>query len=155
MVINSQRPKFTVIFLLLVCCFMQDAKAQEPKIFNNLEEVLQLAKSYNHHFENATLQTQLANLTKKTAWGNVLNPRMPAYVQSIDNINQQVIFMPGEIFGQPGTFRQITTGKRYSTLINIQPQFDILNFSSISQLKSAKINQQLTEVKNKINKREI
>lgn len=140
---------------ILLFLFTMTVNAQEQKVFNNLEEVLQAAKSYNHTFKNADLQTKLAKLTRETAWGNILNPRAPAYAQSLDNINQQVIFMPGEIFGQPGTFRQITTGKRYSTLINVQPQFDILNLSSIKQLKSAKINQELTEIKNKINEQEI
>lgn len=155
MILNNQILKITFFIGIVTSVFSTNINAQEQKSFDNLEEVLLLSKSYNHNFKNAELQTQLAKLTKKTAWGNILNPRAPAYAQSLDNINQQVIFMPGEIFGQPGTFRQITTGKRYSTLINIQPQFDILNLSSIKQVKSAKINQELTEVKNKISEQEI
>ena len=39
--------------------------SQEEKIVNSLPEVLQLSKEKNYALQNATLQTQLANLTKK------------------------------------------------------------------------------------------
>ena len=130
-------------------------KGQERRKFNNLNEVLLLAKETNYSFINAELQSKLADLTRKTAIGNVINPRIPSSMQLIDNTKQQVLFLPGDIFGQPGTFRQVTTGQKYSALINLQPQFDLFNLASISQLKSAKINQQLTENQNKINEQNI
>ena len=130
-------------------------KAQDQKTFNNLNEVLLLAKETNYSFINAELQSKLADLTRKTAIGNVINPRIPSSMQLIDNTKQQVLFLPGDIFGQPGTFRQVTTGQKYSALINLQPQFDLFNLASISQLKSAKINLQLTENQNKINEQNI
>lgn len=141
---------WSVMFLLI----FHVAGAQEQKTFNSLKEVLLLAKEKNYSFDNADVQERLADLTKKTAWGNVLNPRIPASVQALDNIQQQVIFMPGEVFGQPGTFRQITTGQRYSTIFNIQPQFEILNPANIAQVRSAKINKELTSVQNLINEQQ-
>ena len=129
--------------------------AQEQKTFNTLDEVLTLAKAKNYVFQNAALQTKLADLTRKTAIGNVTNPRVPSSMQMIDNTKQQILFLPGDIFGQHGTFRQVTTGQKYSALINLQPQFDLFNLANISQLKSAKINQQLTENQNRINEQNI
>jgi len=142
------------LWLVLFLSIFHVADAQEQKTFSSLEEVLRLAKEKSHTFYNADIQEKLADLTQKTALGNVLNPRIPAFGQALDNIQQQVIFMPGEIFGQPGTFRQITTGQRYSAIFNIQPQFEILNPASITQVRSAKINKELTSVQNSINEQQ-
>ena len=143
------------LFFLIYLAFSQTVSAQEQRSFKNLEEVLSFTKEKNFNFYNAEIQTQLADLTRKSAWGNIFNPRIPVSVQALDNFNQQVIVMPGEVFGQPGTFREITTGQRYSTVFNIQPQFEILNLSNISQVKASKINQELTAVQNKMNEQNI
>ncbi len=147
--------KFTLTLVVMLCGTILSSRAQEKKVFSNLNEVLNLAHEKNYVFQNAALQSKLAELTRKTAIGNVINPRIPASMQLIDNTKQQILFLPGDIFGQPGTFREVTTGQKYSALINLQPQFDLFNFASISQLKSAKINQQLTENQNKINEQNI
>jgi OMF family outer membrane factor len=83
---------------------------------------------------------------------NRYNPKTPTSIQVLDNINQQVSFLPGQAFGQPnGTFKEVTIGQQYVSTFNIQPQFDILNMASNAQIKTAKINQQLVENQNKIN----
>lgn len=144
-------------FLILFSIFCRlSSFSQEERIVNSLPEVLQLSKEKNYALQNATLQTQLANLTKKTAIGNVLNPRIPATAQSLNNFEQQVSFLPGPIFGLPiGTFKEVTMGQQYTSTFSIQPQFDILNFGSIAQIKSAKINEQLVENQNKLNEQNI
>jgi OMF family outer membrane factor len=130
--------------------------SQEEKVVNSLPELLQLSKEKNYALQNATLQTQLANLTKKTAVGNILNPRIPASAQSLNNFEQQVSFLPGTILGLPeGTFKEVTMGQQYTSTFSVQPQFDILNFGSIAQVKSAKINEQLVDNQNKINEQNI
>ena len=148
--------KYHFLIGIALCGFqILSATAQEQKSLNNLNEVLSLAKEKNYVFQNAMLQSKLADLTRKTAIGNVVNPRIPASMQLIDNTKQQVLFLPGDIFGQPGTFRQVTTGQKYSALINLQPQFDLFNLASIAQIKAAKINQQLTENQHEINEQNI
>ncbi len=143
------------LILFLIFCGLSSF-SQEERIVNSLPEVLQLSKEKNYALQNATLQTQLANLTKKTAIGNVLNPRIPATAQSLNNFEQQVSFLPGPIFGLPlGTFKEVTMGQQYTSTFSIQPQFDILNFGSIAQIKSAKINEQLVENQNKLNEQNI
>ncbi|HUH75399.1 MAG TPA: TolC family protein [Chitinophagales bacterium] len=146
--------KFVNFFGIITCSLLvliSQVDAQEQKTFNDLEEVLQLVKDNYHSFGNAEIQTKLADLSRKTAIANVLNPRIPASIQWIDNTKQQVLFLPGEAFGQPGTYRSVTTGQKYTSLISLQPQFEVLNIVGIAQIKSAKINQQLTDNENKIN----
>lgn len=149
----------TVLTLLLLATISLlstlPSHAQAPKSFKDLNEVLDYAKSINLTFTNASIQSKLAILTRKTAWGNVINPRIPTSFQMIDNTKQQVIFLPGEAFGQPGTFRSVTTGQKYSTLFSLQPQFEILNLAAIAQVQSAKINQALTENQNQITEKNL
>lgn len=144
-------------FLILFSIFCGlSSFSQEERIVNSLSEVLQLSKEKNYALQNATLQMQLANLAKKTAIGNVLNPRIPATAQSLNNFEQQVSFLPGPIFGLPvGTFKEVTMGQQYTSTFSVQPQFDILNFGSIAQIKSAKINKQLVKNQNKLNEQNI
>lgn len=131
-------------------------KAQEKRVFQSLEEVLALTKEKNFQFKNTQLQNKLADLTYKSSLGNLINPRIPASVQIIDNISLQKNFLPGTIFGMPeGTFREVTLGQRYATSFNIQPQFDIINVANWHLVKSAKINKQLTENQNKLAEKKI
>lgn len=145
-------------FLLGLFCvaFFSKAQAQETKAFASLQDVLAVVKEKNVSLQNAKLQTDLAILTKKTAIGNAINPRIPTSFQMIDNVDQQVSFLPGEAFGMPaGTFKEVTMGQQYVTTISIQPQFDIFNIANIAQIKSAKINHELVENQNKINEQKI
>lgn len=156
MLLNIHELKY--IFWLVLCAYFataQQANAQEQKTFSSLNEVLSYAKEKNYTFRNAAVQTKLAELTKKSALGNVFNPRIPASIQSLDNIKLQKIYIQGDLAGQTGPLRPVATGQTYSSLFNIQPQFEILNLSGINQVKSAKINQQLTEVQNKIDEQTI
>jgi len=146
------------IFILIAFIIFQFQKlqSQEQKQFATLNEVLDFAKSKNHQFKTAEWQSKLAKLTSKTAIVNVLNPKVPTSIQLLNNINQQVSFLPGQIFGQPeGTFKQVTNGQQYVSTFNIQPQFDIFNLATIAQIKSAKTNQLLTENQNKINEQNL
>lgn len=153
---NISKPsKKGYLILFSIFCVLSSF-SQEEKIINSLPEVLQLSKEKNYALQNATLQTQLANLTKKTAIGNVLNPRIPANAQTLNNFEQQVSFLPGPIFGLPeGSFKEVTMGQQYTSTFSIQPQFDLLNFGSIAQIKSAKINEQLIENQNKLNEQTV
>ncbi len=142
--------KSFIFFSLLIPA--QSTKAQKSKNFASLTEVLELVKNNNSLFKNADFQTQLAELTRKTAVGNVLNPRIPTSFQSIDNVNQQVSYLPGAAFGMPaGTFKEVTMGQQYISTLNIQPQFDLFNMANIAQIKTAKINEQLVENQNQMN----
>jgi len=139
-----------ILFILIVSSIK--TSAQDHEKLASLSEVLTLAKNKNYIFINADFQQKIAELTKKTAIGNGFNPRIPANIQALDNINQQVSFLPAEAFGGvAGTFKQVTIGQQYVSTFGFQPQFDIINLSGFAQVKSSEINVQLVENQNKIN----
>jgi outer membrane protein TolC len=142
-----------LIFSLL---FLMNTIAQEKKTFATIQEVFEYTKSNNITFQNAALQIELAKLTKKSSVLNAINPKIPSSYQAINNQNQQVSFLPGQAFGLPaGTFKEVTIGQQYVSTFSIQPQFDILNLATITQIKSAKLNEQLIENQNKINQQNL
>jgi len=147
--------KLTII-LLLILFGGKSIFAQETKTFSSLNEVLDYSKTQNYSFENAKFQTQLAVLAKKTALGNVFNPKISTNIQVLNNINLPISYLPAEAFGGvSGTFKEVQIGQQYVSTFNIQPQFDIINLSSFAQIKSAKINEQMVENQNKINEQNL
>ncbi|MBK6984435.1 MAG: TolC family protein [Bacteroidetes bacterium] len=138
--------------LLLLCLSVIKVQGQEQVKFSTINEAFALAKNKNYTLVNAELQIKIADLTKKAAVGNVFNPRVPTTIQALDNMNQQVSFLPAEAFGGPaGTFKEVTIGQQYVSTLAIMPQFEIFNLSNIAQVKSAKINEQLVDNQNKLN----
>ncbi|MCF2218490.1 TolC family protein [Chryseobacterium sp. PS-8] len=141
-------------FVFLI--FFSVINGQEKREFTSFKEVLEYVKVTNHQFKNAEWQTRLADLARKTAKLNLLNPKIPASAQVLDNITQQVSFLPGQIFGQPqGTFKEVTIGQQYASTFSVQPQFDIINLANYAQIKSAKTNQLLVDNQNKINEQNV
>lgn len=148
--------KLKLLLLSLLVLLGNATKAQETKAFASLSEVLAFAKEKNISMQNAKLQADLALLNKRSAFANVINPRIPSSIQMIDNVDQQVSFLPGEVFGQPaGTFKEVTMGQRYVSTFSIQPQFDIVNIANFAQIKSTQINQDLVANQNKINEQKV
>lgn len=146
------------IVAIIVLLIVQSAKliAQESKYFASINEVIAFTKNNNITFQNANYQNQMSDITTKTAIGNLFNPKIPTSIQVLDNINQQVSFLPGQAFGQPiGTFKEVTIGQQYVSTFNIQPQFDILNMANYALIKTTKINQQLVENQHKLNEQNL
>lgn len=142
----------TLLLVVSLFFLFEKAEAQQQKTFATINDVLLFAKNKNHQFKNADWQIKLAELTSKTAKINVFNPKIPTSVQALNNINQQVSFLPGQAFGQPeGTFKEVTIGQQYVSTFSIQPQFDIINLGNYAQINLAKTNQLLVENQNKIN----
>lgn len=145
-----------ILVLSLILFSFKNSLAQESKTFSTLNEVLEFSKTKNYSFDNAKLQTHLAELAKKTALGNALNPKVNTSIQVLDNINLPISYLPAEAFGGvSGTFKEVQIGQQYVSTFNIQPQFDIINLSNFAQIKSAKINEQLVENQNKINEQNL
>lgn len=141
----------TIIIILLYTLVIK-IQGQDLVKFANINEVFALAKNKNYSLINAELQNKIARLTKQASNANLFNPRIPTTIQALDNMNQQVSFLPAEAFGGPaGTFKEVTIGQQYVSTLAIMPQFEIFNLSNIAQVKSAKINEQLVDNQNKIN----
>jgi outer membrane protein TolC len=145
-----------ILAAIIICGLGRQAEAQEKKTYTSLAEVWNDVRQYNLTFKSAQIQTELANLAYKTSVGNVINPRMPVTLNLNDNTRLQSNFIPAEIFGGPsGSFREVTFGQQYNALFSVQPQFDLVNMSSIAQIKSAKINKELTASQNLLNELQI
>lgn len=141
-----------LIIVGFICIPAKALKAQGQIQFATILEILDFTKSNNHQFKNADWQTKLAELASKTAVINQFNPKIPTSIQALDNITQQVSFLPGQAFGQPaGTYKEVVIGQQFVSTLSIQPQFDIINLANYAQVNLAKTNQLLVENQNKIN----
>ncbi len=131
---------FSFIFIL------QFAFSQEKITFSSLEEVLQFAEKNSSISQANNIQKKVSEINRKSAFAQIFNPKIPVNFSMIDNVSQQVSFIPAEIFGgESGTFRAITMGQQYVSTATIAPQFDVLNLGNIAKYKTAKINEELTE----------
>lgn len=141
-----KKPLNILILLILFTGFADVLIAQNNKTYHSLTEIWFEIKSHNYVLRNAAIQKELAALAYKTSLGNVINPKIPSSINFTDFTKLQSNFIPADIFGgAPGTFKQIQFGQQYATLAVLQPQFDILNLSSLSQIKYAKLNMQYTD----------
>lgn len=140
-------------FLIIIwICINTISSAQESKKIYQPKELFQLATAYNNSIKINELQSEIAKITQKISYLSILNPRIPTSYQNINNIDQQVSFLPGQAFGLPsGSFKEVTMGQQFVSTFSIQPQFDILNIGAISQVKSAKLNLELSQNQEKIN----
>ena len=144
--------KHFITFLLIGTSLISFAQQK----FNTLQEVLVVAEKNNYSSLIATQQQHLANLTTTSSYGNAFNPRIPSSISITDNAKLPVTFIPAEAFGGPsGSFKQLTMGQRYVSVLNFSPQFDILNFGSLAKIKSAKLNEELTYHNNLLTKKNL
>jgi outer membrane protein TolC len=127
--------------------------SQEVKNYTSLEEVWKDVKQSNNLFKNAAIQTELAELARKTAIGNVINPRMPvSFTMYRQHQIAKQLHTCGDFWWSCWYFQRSDFWATIQLFaFAMQPQFDIFNLSAISQIKSAKINQQLTESQNLLN----
>ena len=56
-----------ILVLSLILFSFKNSLAQESKTFSTLYEVLEFSKTKNYSFDNAKLQTHLAELAKKNS----------------------------------------------------------------------------------------
>lgn len=142
--------------LISIMLLLLSSIAYSQQRFSTLQEVLDVVEKNSYTSLISTQQQRLAQLTTKSAYGNALNPKIPTAATITDNAKLPVSFIPTEAFGGPtGSFRQITLGQRYIAVMNISPQFDILNFGNLAKIKSAKINEQLTNQNNLLTKKNL
>lgn len=141
----------SLLFIVLMASTMQ---AQETTIFVSVSDAIALAKQNSYITKNNTQQVVLAELTRKAALANIINPKIPTSASLTDNYQLPVNFIPAEVFGGPaGAFREVTFGQRYISTVNISPQLDIFNPQNIQKYKSAKINENLTKSNVSINEK--
>jgi outer membrane protein TolC len=128
--------------------------AQNNLSFNKLDSLFKYAENNSQSIKTGEQQVLLAKWQKISAQAGIVNFKVPTNFNLTDNIAQPVTFLPGQAFGgQPGTFKQVTTGQQYVGNFNVAPQIDIINPASWAKLKSASVNSEQTELNNLIVKK--
>lgn len=146
--------KYFLLLTIAILQFSQTVNAQTELKFNNLDSLLNYAENNSQSIKTGDQQVLLAKWQKLSAQAGIINFRVPTNFNLTDNIAQQVTFLPAEAFGgQPGTFKQVTTGQQYVGNFNIAPQIDIVNLASWAKLKSASVNSEQTALNNLIVKK--
>lgn len=141
-----------ILFGLLF--IIQFAHAQTELSFNNIDSLFNYAENHSISIKTGEQQVLLAKWQKISAKTGILNFKVQTSFSLTDNIQLPVTYLPAEAFGgEPGTFKEVTTGQQYMGNLNIAPQIDIINLSSWAKLKSANINSELTDVNNLIVKK--
>lgn len=143
------KPLFFVI--ALIALLFQKAYGQQT--YSSLDSLLQHTAISSSVMRINQQQQRLASLTHKAAIGNAFNPRIPLTASLIDNSKLPVNFIPAEVFGGPaGSFRQITLGQQYISTLAISPQIDLINPGQMAKIKSASLNEKLTDAQTGISK---
>ncbi len=144
---------------LILCSFLlmnQFLIAQNKLIFNTVDSLFRYAENQSITIKTGEQQVLLAKWQKISAQSGLVNFRMQTSFSLTDNVKLPVTYFPAEAFGgEPGTFKEVTTGQQFMGNVNFAPQIDLINPVSWTKLKSAKINQELTNVSNLIVKKSL
>ncbi len=138
-------------FLIIVGFLLinQFSNAQNKLEFNTLDSLFKYAENHSISIKTGEQEVLLAKWQKIAAQAGLVNFKMQTSFSLTDNVKLPVTYFPAEAFGgEPGTFKEVTTGQQFIGNFNFAPQIDIINPVSWSRLKSAKINSQLTDVTN-------
>ncbi len=140
---------------LLLLNFMQ-TKAQDKLYFDNLDSLLVYAESHSATIKNTKQQSLITKWKKIAAQAGIPNFKFQTNFNLLNNLELPVTYLPAEAFGgQPGTFKEVTTGQQYMANLNFLLQVDLINLSSWSKLKSAKIDEEITSVSNQLAKKSL
>ncbi len=123
--------------------------AQEKLLFENLDSLLNYTEKNSITLKKGEQLSLTAKWQKISAKTGLINFKIQTSFNMTDNIELPVTYLPAEAFGgTPGTFKEVTTGQKYISNLNIIPQIDIINPESWAKLKSANINYKLTDINN-------
>ena len=145
-----------IVGYIFLCFFSGQLIAQKEITFSCLDSVYAYADKKSAVIRNNQQQVLLAKYQKIAALANVVNLKDPITFSLTDNTTLPVSFIPGNIFGgKPGSFEKVTMGQQYVSNFNITPQIDLINPGNWAQIKSARINEDLTAVTNLLNKKSL
>lgn len=128
--------------------------AQQVIRFTNPDSLIAFAEKNSIAIKTGDAQSLLAKYQTLYAKINKFNPRASVNYAATDNTQLPVNFFPAEIFGgTPGTFKEVQSGQQYVQSVYITPQIDVINPATWEKLKSARLNEQLVSVTNKLTKK--
>ncbi|MFT3823826.1 MAG: TolC family protein [Chitinophagaceae bacterium] len=132
-------------FFIFLLCLLGISMARAQTNFSSLEELWHYADSHNIQLKTAEAEKIKAGTNVKQAYGGLL-PTVTANGSYTDNMKIQSTLIPSEIFNPaaaPGTFTEVTFGRRFIYNGNIVAQLDLLNTEDWFSVKLAKLNNEL------------
>jgi len=132
------------------------SNAQNKLEFNTINSLLEYAENHSFSIKIGKQEVLLAKWQKISAQAGLVNFRMQTSFSLTDNVTLPITYFPAEAFGgDPGTFKEVTTGQQFMGNFNFTPQIDLINPVSWAKLKSVKINSKLTDINNLIVKKSL
>lgn len=143
-----------VLISIITILSLATVNAQQVIRFTNPDSLIAFAEKNSIAIKTGDAQTLLAKYQTLYAKINKFNPRASVNYAATDNTQLPVNFFPAEVFGgTPGTFKEVQSGQQYVQSIYITPQIDVINPATWEKLKSARFNEQLASVNNKLTKK--
>jgi outer membrane protein len=137
---------FKLLLTALLCLVSLAGSAQNqqtPQAFS-LEECVNYALQHNVQVKNERLNLGIAKaqIGETTAQGL---PQITGSGNITYNVEQQTSFLPGDFFGQPGSFVPVKFGTPYQALASGNIEQLIFNGSYFVGLRAAKVFKELSE----------
>lgn len=143
-----------ILIIIISILSLTAVNAQLVIRFANPDSLIAFAEKNSIAIKTGDAQALLAKYQTLYAKINKFNPRASVNYAATDNTQLPVNFFPAEIFGgTPGTFKEVQSGQQYVQSVYITPQIDVINPATWEKLKSARLNEQLASVNNKLTKK--
>lgn len=135
---------------------IKDAKQETHVVFPSLDSLLRYASQTSITLQTGDINLLQAKKAKIAAIASIPDPNGSQSLSFTDNTKLPVSLFPAEAFGgEPGTYKKIQTGIQYNTAVNQTIDIKLLNLGGWQNLKLAKINIDVTENNNKLNKKNL
>lgn len=122
--------------------------------FSSLDAVLTYAGQHSATIRTGELQRSSAAVNRRFAIAGIPGLQGNTGLNVTDNRKLPVNFLPAEIFGEtPGTFKEVTLGRRYVNDLSGSLQLTLLNLPAWDDANIAGTNIRLTDSNNRLNKR--
>ncbi|MET7030444.1 TolC family protein [Sediminicola luteus] len=120
--------------------------AQEPIVFNTLEETIDYAIQNNNNLEKSQIEQEIIQAQIAGVKGQAL-PQIKGSAGFTDNFSIQEQQLPAEIFGgEPGTTIGVAFGNRYQYAAGVNVQQKLLDFQLFNSIKSTTALAELREL---------
>lgn len=139
------------LIIIISILSLATVNGQQVIRFTNPDSLISFAKKNSIAIKTGNAQALLVKYQTLYARINKFNPRASVNYAATDNTQLPVNFFPAEVFGgTPGTFKEVQSGQQYVQSVYITPQIDVINPANWEKLKSARLNEQLASVSNKL-----
>lgn len=129
-------------YLIMASLLIVSVFSQAQVKFDSPEDACEYALTHNYGNKMQQLKTEQAEKNKMAA-NAFLYPNITAGMTGQYNIDISETPVPGEILGQPGETVYLKFGKQYAYTAGLNVNYNLLNWTSVYQSKTAAANVQL------------